>query len=235
MTEPLASRAGRVSYEGGSATLKFERHIRHPIEDVWIAITGSEHLQRWYMSKAIIEGRKDGRIELWRQCAGSRDGTHPHVGSAARLRARAQHGAAKRDPNRREEHPPVGAHARGWRHAATLDPLAPRATDGHSDRARYPCALGQARGRAQPGATSRFPPQDCRGPESLLSAQRVTPIPGRRRGIEPPTPPYDAFTGPPTPRRSLLPGPLPRRGSRGRSTGASPSARAAAFRGGGSS
>jgi len=65
MTEPLASRAGKVSYEGGSATLTFERHIRHPIEDVWIAITGSEHLQRWYMSKAIIEGRKDGRIELW--------------------------------------------------------------------------------------------------------------------------------------------------------------------------
>ena len=65
MTEPIASRAGRVSYEGGSATLTFERHIRHPIEDVWIAITGSEHLQRWYMSKAIIEGRKDGRIELW--------------------------------------------------------------------------------------------------------------------------------------------------------------------------
>src|SRR5438445_439610 len=65
MTEPLASRAGKVSYEGGSATLTFERHIGHPIEDVWDAITGSEPLQRWYMSKAIIEGRKDGRIELW--------------------------------------------------------------------------------------------------------------------------------------------------------------------------
>jgi len=65
MTAPLASRAGRVSYEGGSATLTFERHIRHTIEDVWDAITGSEHLERWYMSKAIIEGRKDGRVELW--------------------------------------------------------------------------------------------------------------------------------------------------------------------------
>ena len=65
MTAPLASRAGKVSYEGGSATLTFERHIRHTIEDVWDAITGSEHLERWYMSKAIIEGRKDGRVELW--------------------------------------------------------------------------------------------------------------------------------------------------------------------------
>jgi uncharacterized protein YndB with AHSA1/START domain len=65
MTAPLASRAGKVSYEGGSATLTFERHIRHTIEDVWDAITGSEHLERWYMSKAFIEGRKDGRVELW--------------------------------------------------------------------------------------------------------------------------------------------------------------------------
>jgi len=65
MTATIASRAGSVSYEGGSATLTFERHFRHPVEDVWGAITGSEHLERWYMSKAIIEGRKDGRVELW--------------------------------------------------------------------------------------------------------------------------------------------------------------------------
>jgi len=65
MTAPPGSRAGKVSYEGGTATLMFERHLRHPVEDVWDAITGSEHLERWYMSKAIIEGRRDGRVELW--------------------------------------------------------------------------------------------------------------------------------------------------------------------------
>ncbi len=65
MSASLALRAGRVSYEGGSATLTFGRHLGHPIEDVWDAITGSDHLQRWYMTKAIIEGRKDGRIEFW--------------------------------------------------------------------------------------------------------------------------------------------------------------------------
>jgi len=65
MTTPLALRAGTVSYEGGSATLTFERHLNHPIEEVWDAITGAEHLQRWYMTKAIIDGRKDGRIEFW--------------------------------------------------------------------------------------------------------------------------------------------------------------------------
>ncbi|HYS73569.1 MAG TPA: SRPBCC family protein [Thermoplasmata archaeon] len=65
MSASLALRAGRVSYERGSATLTFERLLGHPIEDVWDAITGSDHLQRWYMTKAIIEGRKDGRIEFW--------------------------------------------------------------------------------------------------------------------------------------------------------------------------
>ena len=65
MSASLALRAGKVSYEGGAATLTFERHLGHPIEDVWDAITGSDHLQRWYMTKAIIEGRKDGRIEFW--------------------------------------------------------------------------------------------------------------------------------------------------------------------------
>jgi uncharacterized protein YndB with AHSA1/START domain len=65
MTVLVASRAGKVSVEGASATLTFERHLGHPIEDVWDAITGPEHLQHWYMTKAIIEGRMDGRIELW--------------------------------------------------------------------------------------------------------------------------------------------------------------------------
>ena len=65
MTAPLALRAGKVSYEGGSATLTFERFLRHPVEDVWDAITGSDHLERWYMTKALIDGRKDGRVELW--------------------------------------------------------------------------------------------------------------------------------------------------------------------------
>ncbi len=65
MTASLALRVGKVSYEGGSATLTFERHLGHPIEDVWDAITGSEHLQRWYTTKALIESKKDGRIEFW--------------------------------------------------------------------------------------------------------------------------------------------------------------------------
>jgi uncharacterized protein YndB with AHSA1/START domain len=65
MTAPVASRAGKVTHEGGSAALTFERRLRHPIEDVWDAITGADHLQRWYMTRALIDGRKDGRVEMW--------------------------------------------------------------------------------------------------------------------------------------------------------------------------
>jgi len=57
-----AARRGQVTYEGGTATLRFERHLRHPPEDVWDALTSSEHLQRWYMTQASIEGKPGGSI-----------------------------------------------------------------------------------------------------------------------------------------------------------------------------
>jgi len=222
MTEPLASRAGKVSYEGGSATLTFERHIGHPIEDVWDAITGSEPLQRWYMSKAIIEGRKDGRIELWSGSA------QVHV--TGRI--------LTWDPPRVFEHErnmePRKGIPTGERSIIRWElPHSARSTDGRSDRARDPCAPGQARERARPRPAHGSSPQDCRGPEPLPSAHRVTRGPEIfRPGIEPPawTLPGPVM-GPPTPRRSLRPGLLRRRGSRDRSTAAPPSAPAAASHG----
>lgn len=61
MTTP----AGQVLHENGQATLLFERRLAHPPQDVWDAITSPEHLQRWYMTKAIIDGRPGGSIEFW--------------------------------------------------------------------------------------------------------------------------------------------------------------------------
>lgn len=65
MSAPVASRAGRVVYEGDTATLLFERRLRHPIEDVWAAITHPDHLARWYMTRAILDGRVGGALEFW--------------------------------------------------------------------------------------------------------------------------------------------------------------------------
>lgn len=64
MTTSPASRAGTLTFDGDHATLTFERRIRHPIQVVWEAITEPEHLAQWYMTKATIEGRKGGIIDL---------------------------------------------------------------------------------------------------------------------------------------------------------------------------
>jgi uncharacterized protein YndB with AHSA1/START domain len=57
--------AGKVLHEAGQATLLFERRLAHSPQDVWDAITKPEHLQRWYLSKAVIDARPGGSIELW--------------------------------------------------------------------------------------------------------------------------------------------------------------------------
>ncbi len=58
-----ASKPGTVTYEGEYATLAFERRLRHPIDEVWEAITNPEHLAQWYMTKARLEGRAGGSID----------------------------------------------------------------------------------------------------------------------------------------------------------------------------
>lgn len=64
MTTSHASRAGTLTFDGDFATLTFERRIRHPIQVVWEALTEPEHLARWYMTKAAIEGRTGGYIDF---------------------------------------------------------------------------------------------------------------------------------------------------------------------------
>ena len=63
MPESHTSRSGTLTIEGDYATLTFERRIRHPVERVWEAITEPEHLARWYLTKARIEGREGGSID----------------------------------------------------------------------------------------------------------------------------------------------------------------------------
>jgi uncharacterized protein YndB with AHSA1/START domain len=60
-----ATGAGRVLHENGQATLLFERRLAHPPQDVWDAITSPAHLERWYLTKAVIDGRPGGSIEFW--------------------------------------------------------------------------------------------------------------------------------------------------------------------------
>ncbi len=58
-----ASRKGTVTYEGDTATIAFERRIRHPIERVWDAITNPDQLAGWYMTTARLEARQGGTLD----------------------------------------------------------------------------------------------------------------------------------------------------------------------------
>ena len=53
---------GKVIIEGDRATLIFERHLAHPIERVWAAITEPAQRDRW-MGKTLIDAREGGSIE----------------------------------------------------------------------------------------------------------------------------------------------------------------------------
>jgi uncharacterized protein YndB with AHSA1/START domain len=59
------SRRGRATFEGETATLKFERLLPHSPEHVWEAITTPEDLREWLMCvEARIDGCVGGTIEL---------------------------------------------------------------------------------------------------------------------------------------------------------------------------
>ena len=56
--------AGAVVMEGDKATLVFRRRLAHPPESVWKALTDPTELSNWYMTKAIVDGRKGGTIDF---------------------------------------------------------------------------------------------------------------------------------------------------------------------------
>lgn len=62
MTSP--AEPGRVDIQGEKATLVFRRRLTHPPEAVWRALTDPGELVGWYMTKAVIEGRVGGRVDL---------------------------------------------------------------------------------------------------------------------------------------------------------------------------
>jgi len=55
---------GAVLMEGDRATLVFRRRLHHAPEAVWKALTDPSELSNWYMTKAVIEGREGGSVDL---------------------------------------------------------------------------------------------------------------------------------------------------------------------------
>jgi uncharacterized protein YndB with AHSA1/START domain len=55
---------GTASREGETYVVRFERHLRHPREKVWRALTESEHLAHWMPCDIVGERRAGAQIEL---------------------------------------------------------------------------------------------------------------------------------------------------------------------------
>lgn len=55
---------GQVLVDGERASLVFRRRIAHPPEAVWRALTDPVELSRWYMTRAVVDGREGGLIDF---------------------------------------------------------------------------------------------------------------------------------------------------------------------------
>ena len=55
---------GLYRAEGTTATLHFRRWLRHPIQDVWDALTDPDQVAAWYLTKVTREDAAGGRLEM---------------------------------------------------------------------------------------------------------------------------------------------------------------------------
>ncbi len=53
-----------MAEEGVFAALVFERTLPCPPERVWKALTDPSELSQWYMTRAVVDGRKGGSIDF---------------------------------------------------------------------------------------------------------------------------------------------------------------------------
>jgi uncharacterized protein YndB with AHSA1/START domain len=54
---------GTIETRGDTSVLRYERHLRHPIERVWRAITEPDEVEAW-LARADIELAREGRVRL---------------------------------------------------------------------------------------------------------------------------------------------------------------------------
>jgi uncharacterized protein YndB with AHSA1/START domain len=54
---------GTIEKRGDMSVLRYERHLRHPIERVWRAITDPDEIEAW-LARADVELTSGGRVQL---------------------------------------------------------------------------------------------------------------------------------------------------------------------------
>jgi uncharacterized protein YndB with AHSA1/START domain len=64
ITDDVRSRMGTATLTDGTWTLTFVRHLDHPAEKVWRAITESEHLAAWFPVDIVGERRSGADVAM---------------------------------------------------------------------------------------------------------------------------------------------------------------------------
>jgi uncharacterized protein YndB with AHSA1/START domain len=64
ITDEVRSRMGTATITDGTWTLTYVRHLDHPVEKVWRAITESDHLSAWFPCDIVGERRSGADVTL---------------------------------------------------------------------------------------------------------------------------------------------------------------------------
>ena len=64
ITDEVRSRMGTATITDGTWTLTYVRHLDHPVEKVWRAITESEHLAAWFPCDIVGDRRSGADVEM---------------------------------------------------------------------------------------------------------------------------------------------------------------------------
>jgi len=56
--------AGLLREDHGRASVVFRRLLRHPIEDVWAAVTDPRKIEVWFMARVTREDSPGGRLDM---------------------------------------------------------------------------------------------------------------------------------------------------------------------------
>jgi|ACXJ01.1.fsa_nt_gi uncharacterized protein YndB with AHSA1/START domain len=65
IVEAERNKMGIITVKEGLVSIEFERHLKHPADRVWKAITNQDELSKWYLSKVNVDGGAGGSIDLW--------------------------------------------------------------------------------------------------------------------------------------------------------------------------
>ncbi|MEQ1786728.1 MAG: SRPBCC domain-containing protein [Acidimicrobiales bacterium] len=64
ITDDVRSRMGTATVTDGIWTLSYVRHLAHPPEKVWRAITESEHIAAWFPADIVGERRAGADVDM---------------------------------------------------------------------------------------------------------------------------------------------------------------------------